>query len=204
MKILITWTTSWIWEFLAMNLKNKNEIFWVWRNENQIKGISFFKWDLKKKDFLEKIVKNIWKIDFVILNAWVWTFGKFHEIHLNTHKEILETNLISPILLSNLFLEKNLINKGIIFIWSIAGKKSLKLWASYAASKFWLRGFAMQLKNEYSKFQIHLLNPSIVKTNFNKNESLDFSFFKQTSLDEILKTIECIMNWEEKRFEIDL
>lgn len=202
-KILITWTNSGIWNYLANNLKSNFEIIWVWRSENNTPNISFFKWDIKDEAFLKDIADNISEIDFLIINAWVWYFDLFHKITIDEDKEIIETNLISPIILTKLLLPK--IKKWIIFIWSISSKKSWSLWASYAASKFWLRWFAMQLKNEVKSIKISIINPKIVKTNFHKNSKIEIVWkYKETSLDEILKVIKDIISWEEKRFEIDL
>lgn len=205
MKILITWTTSWIWNYLALNLAKENSIIWVWRSENNIENIDFLQWDLKDLDFLQKIEKSIEKIDYLILNAWIWYFDNFKNISLEENREILETNLISPILLVNLLLNKEKIRKWIIFIWSIAGKKSAKNWASYAASKFWLRGFAMQLKNELKWIKLHIINPKIVLTNFHKNSKIEIVWkYEETKLEDILETIKNILYWIETRFEIDL
>lgn len=202
-KILITWTTSWIWNFLANNLKDIFEIIWVWRSDNKIESISFFKWDLKDEIFLKNISDNISEIDYLIINAWVWYFDAFQNISIDEDKEIIETNLISPIVLTKILLPK--IKKWIIFIWSISSKKSWSFWASYAASKFWLRWFAMQLKNEIKWIKVSIINPKIVKTNFHKNSKIEIVWkYKETSLDEILKYVKEIINWNEKRFEIDL
>lgn len=209
MKILITWTTSWIWEYLAENLNNNNFIIWTWRSENKIENISFLKWDLQKIDFLKEINNFVKKekIDFLVLNAWVWYFDKFENISLEENEEIIKTNLLSPIQLTSLLLKNNSINKWIVFIWSIAWKKSMKYWASYAASKFWLRGFAMQIKNEYLKLNIHLINPKIVETNFHNNSAINIvwnKYYKETSLESILEVVENIVNNKQKKFEIDL
>ncbi len=202
-KILITWTTSWIWNYLAKNLEKDFSVIWVWRSENNIENISFFRWDLKDETFLKDFAQKISEIDFLIINAWVWYFDMFHKITIDEDKEIIETNLISPIILTKLLLPK--IKKWIIFIWSISSKKSWSLWASYAASKFWLRWFAMQLKNEVKWIKISIINPKIVKTNFHKNSKIEIVWkYKETSLDEILKVVKKIFSSEEKRFEIDL
>jgi len=206
MKILITWTTSWIWNYLAQNLKNENKIIWVWRSENNIDWINFIRWDLQNESFLEQIDKSLTEnIDYLIVNSWVWYFDKFENIDSFKHKEIINTNLLSPILLTNLLLKSKKINKWIIFMWSIAWKKSLKFWVSYSASKFWLRGFAMQLKNEFTKLRIHLINPNIIKTNFHKDNKVEIVWkYKENSLEEVLYVIKKILRGEEQRFEIDL
>lgn len=81
----------------------------------------------------------------------------------------------------------------------------------------------MQLKNEYKKLGIHLINPSIVDTDFHTKwittpisrgkspipssaggGGLNFSKFKQTNLDDIIEVVQNIVSGEEKRFEIDV
>lgn len=201
-EILITWTSSWIWNFLAEKLAIKNKIYWLSRKNSWLE-IQEFLWDINDDFFLQEIYKKIPEIDYLILNAWVWYFDNFEKISLNEHKEILNTNLISPIILTHLFLNK--IKSWIIFIGSISSKKSGKYWASYSASKFGLRGFAMNLKNETKWIKIHLINPKIVKTNFHKNSSIEIvGKFQETKIEYILDTVNKIITWEEKRFEIDL
>jgi hypothetical protein len=203
--ILITWTTSWIWNYLASKLKNDNKIIWVGRSENNIENIDFISWDLKDLSFLEKIEKSISEIDYLVLNAGIGYFDNFKNISIEENRNLLETNLISPILLTSLLIKENKIKSGIIFIWSIAGKKSAKNWASYAASKFWLRGFAMQLKNEIKWIKIHIINPKIVNTNFHKNSKIEIVWkYEETKIEDIYSSIFEIINWNETRFEIDL
>jgi short-subunit dehydrogenase len=74
-----------------------------------------------------------------------------------------------------MLLKNNKIQKGIVCIGSICGKKSFKFGASYGASKFGIRGFAMQLKNELSSISVHLINPKIVDTNFHKNSKIEIA-----------------------------
>ena len=204
MHLLITGTSTGIGNYLAKNLWEKHSISWVSRRENTLKNIDFYRWDIRDNDFLEKISNEIKTLDFVILNAWVghfWNFESITEVH---HREILETNLLSPLLFTHKLLSKKKIKSGIIFIGSVAGKKSLKNGASYMASKFWLRGLVMGLKNDYKNLQIHIINPSIVKTDFHLNSNLDMSNYKENSLSDILKIIENIIAWKEKRFEVDV
>jgi hypothetical protein len=68
-----------------------------------------------------------------------------------------------------------------------------------------LRGFAMNLKNEYPKLQIHLLNPKIIDTWFHKNSNVEIvGKYQATSLESIWEVIQNIFEKKEKRFEIDL
>lgn len=204
--ILITWITSGIWLHLATNLSKENHITWVWRREKpDIENIYYIKWNIRELKTLHEIEKSKESYDYVIINAWIWYFDEFKNINLEQNKEIIETNLLSPILLTNILLTENKIKKWIIFIWSVVWKKSMKFWASYGASKFGLRWFAMQLKNELAKLSIHIINPKIVRTEFHKNSKIEINWkYKETSLSDIFHTIENIISWKEKRFEIDL
>lgn len=202
-KILITWTSSWIWNFLAENLKNEFKIIWISRSKNKVIWINHFSWDINDEKFLNEIYNKIDKIDYLILNAWIGYFDKFENISIKEHKEILNTNLISPIIFTSLFLNK--IKSGIIFIWSVSSKKSSKFWASYSASKFGIRWFAMNLKNELSNLKVHLINPKIVTTNFHKHSKIEIVWkYEETKIEDILKVIKEIIDGKEKRFEIDL
>lgn len=63
----------------------------------------------------------------------------------------------------------------------------------------------MQMKNEYPNIKIHLINPKIVDTPFHKNDFVTKnSTYTHTNIEDILKTIENIINKKEKKFEIDL
>lgn len=200
MKILITWTNSWIWKYLNENLDKDFEIYKISKSDSSEKN--FYKCDLTKKqeiknlDFWDKI------FDVIILNAWVWFFWEFFQEKLENYEEIIELNILWNIRLLKK-LENNLNkNTKIIFIWSYTGKKFFKNWAVYTASKFALRWFAWALKKDWKK--VFLLNPKIVETNFHLwklkiKESLEI-----TSLDSILKTIQKIISWNENIFEIDL
>lgn len=202
MKIFITGTSSGIWEYLVENLKDNYEIIWLSRRKvNQ--WIKHYCWDINDYNLLDKISENEQDIDYLILNAGVWYFDKFENLSVEKHLEVLNTNLVSNIVFTSKMINKT--NKWIIFIWSIAGKKSLFWWSSYAASKFWLRGFAMQLKNEYKKLNIHLINPSIIDTDFHTEEDKKtFSKFKKTSLTDVFNSVKNIIENKEYKFEIDL
>lgn len=201
--ILITWVTSWIWYFLASQLKNNSQIIWIWRQSNTIEWIEYFQWDIQNQIFLKILCEKIDEIDYLILNAGVWYFGIFHTISLEHHRQIIQTNLLSNIMLTSLLWDK--IKIGIIFIGSIASKKSGKYGSSYQASKFWLRGFAMSLKNEYPSKKIHFINPSIVETDFHKNSSIEICWkYRETKKESILEVITNILEKKEHRFEIDI
>ena len=193
--ILLTWNSKWIWKYLNDNLKDNYNIF----------GFSRTNWfDLLDKNTFKKIKETIWSInlDTLILNAWVWEFWSLESNSLESYEDIINLNLLANIRIIKI-LENN-INKNtkIIFIWSIISKKFMKHAAVYQASKFGLRWFAWWLKSEWKK--IFLINPKIVNTGFHDWKIELDKRFTETKIEDILSIINSVINWSEKRFEIDL
>ncbi len=208
--ILITWTSKWIWNYLANNLKWDFNVFAISRTKTDLDLYREINIDLTNfgliDDFVKKCEQENIFFDSLILNAWIWYFWSFESATDKEYLDIINTNLVSNILLIKWL--KKLLNKKakIIFIWSIIGKKFMKFWAVYQASKFWLRWFAGALKNEFSQVWVHIVNPKIVDTNFHDNAKIDLNIpsDKYTSKDDILACIKDILSWNEKKFEIDL
>jgi len=193
MNIFLTGDSSWIWKSIFEKFKNNYNIFWVSRKGQ-------YSFDLTKD--IEKIKDKFANtfFDVIILNAGKWFFWNFEEGNIEDYEEIINLNLLANIkLLKILNYDKK--KTKIIFIWSIISKKFMKQASVYQASKFGLRGFAGGLKNEW--YKVFFINPKIVNTNFHPSY-LDLSKFPQTKIEDILTTIENIILWKEKRFEIDL
>lgn len=206
--ILITWVSSWIWHFLAENMRFDFEIFWISRRNPNLENINFSSVDLtdfKSLNLYIDIIKDK-KLDAIILNAWVGFFDKIENIR---DEEIIKT--INLNLTSNIIFVKNILpylhdKAKIIFIWSVAWKKFFKYWSVYQASKFGLRWFAWSLRNEI-KQSVFLINPWFVDTEFFENERLEIQikwWYKETKIETILEIIKNILSSTEKRFEIDL
>lgn len=205
--ILITWISSWIWKYISENLKKDFNIFGISRKNIQIEWINHTNIDLTNFNEVKKYIANIKENNFeaIIFNAWVWFFDKIENL---SDEEIIET--INLNLVSNIIFIKNLIphlskKTKIIFLWSIAGKKFFINWSAYQASKFGLRWFVWSLKNEIKQW-VFIINPQFVNnTNFHRNYRIETSWkFRETRVEDIFEVIKNIINWEEKRFEIDL
>lgn len=208
--ILITWTSKWIWNFIANKLLDDHNVFCISRNKCNIDWVCEFNIDLTNHSLFDNLCKKLEqdniKLDIIILNAWVWFFGKFFDWEEKDYFDIINLNLTSNIILIKK-LEKFLSKKSkIIFIWSIISKKFMKYWAVYQASKFGLRWFAWALKNEFNWNRIHIINPKIVDTTFHDKSKIPLSFdsSKYTSKEAILKVINDIIEYRENKFEIDL
>lgn len=208
--ILITWVSRWIWNYLLNELNDENEIIWISRtkiSDNNFKQINI---NLTNFELFEKVINYLeqskTKLDVIIINAWIGHFWEFKKWNTQKYEEIINLNLLSPILLIK-ELELFLNDKAkIIFIWSIISKKFMKYWAVYQASKFGLRWFAWALKNEMKWTWIHIINPKIVETTFHNKSEIEIDFWKDkiTSFESIWEVVKNIINWNEKRFEIDL
>ena len=204
--ILITWTSRWLGRFLAEKLSEENNVIWISRKKLDQKKFLDLNFDLTDFSKFDEIIEKIKEQKFwtIILNGWIWYFWEFQ--NWENYEEIINLNLLSPIL----FLQKILPfleeKANIIFIWSIISKKFMK-WASvYQASKFWLRGFAWWLKNELKWKKIFLINPKILETDFHKNSTvfIPTDESKITSLESIFEVVKNILENNENRFEIDL
>ena len=58
--ILITWTSRWLWRFLAENLNLDYNIFWISRTKTDLNIFEDIDFDLTNFDQFDKI---LWKID---------------------------------------------------------------------------------------------------------------------------------------------
>lgn len=207
--ILITWTSKWIWKYLVDKLKIENNILWISRTKTTNSWYKEFNIDLTNFDlfnnFCKKLEQDNIKLDIVVINAGLGHFWKYEDGCSKKYKEIINLNLLSPILLIK-ELEPFLVEKAkIIFIWSIISKKFMKYSAVYQASKFGLRWFAWALKNEMKGKAVHIINPRIVNTSFHDKSEINIEMWnRETKLEDILKVIEWIIAWNENRFEIDL
>jgi len=195
MNIFITWTSKWIWKYLKDHLENETIFEIKWRQQCDLSDFQ------QLKQFLDKLIPENLLLDVLILNAGFGLFWKFEEFQFEDYQKLINTNLLANIVILK-FLEKHLHSKTkIIFIGSIISKKFMKYAAVYQASKFWLRWFAWWLKQEWKK--VFLINPKIVDTNFHKWK-VDVKKYPSTRVEDILDVVKNIINWEEKRFEIDL
>ncbi len=208
--ILITWGSKWIGNYLIKNLKDSNNILWIARSEISENWVEEFNINLTNIELFNNFVKKCEQekkvFDCIIINAWVWYFWKYEDWSDSEYINIINLNLLSPILFIKA-IEKHLSAKAkIIFIWSIISKKFMKGAAVYQASKFGLRWFAWALKQEMKWKRIHIINPKIVDTTFhnNSNTKLEFNESQYTSKESILSVVHNILEWKEERFEIDL
>jgi short-subunit dehydrogenase len=109
-------------------------------------------------------------VDSLVLCAGFGRFGCLEEFSYAQIRELIDTNLVSSIMITRAFIAalKRSDRARIIFIGSEAALRGGRYGAVYAASKFGLRGFAQSLRYEMSTAggQVTIINPGMVRTRF--------------------------------------
>ena len=128
--------------------------------------------DLNDAVYLEKTVKGLLKktdIDLLINAAGLGCFEPHEELNISQIKNIIDTNLTAPLILSSLLLRSLKKNKGkIINISSIEALKASKFSAVYSASKAGLHHFGTSLFEEVRKSGVNIvsIHPDMTLTPF--------------------------------------
>jgi len=158
---------------------------------------------LNDLDSLEKEIKKILKtneINILVNCAGIGVFKPHEEISITKIKELIDTNLTAPIVLSNLLLRSLKKTKGhIINVASIEATRHSKFSALYTASKSGLRDFSLALFEELRRSDVRVtnINPDLTKTNFFDELSFEPSDNSNAYLlsSEIAKTVLDIINF---------
>ena len=129
--------------------------------------------DESVKEAIQKITNEQERIDVLVNNAGYALVGPFEEISVKEFKEQYETNVFGVIRVTQAVLPimRRQRNGTIVNISSIAGKIGFPLSSAYVSSKFALEGFSECMAYEIEQFgiKIILIEPGVIKTNFNNN-----------------------------------
>ena len=156
------------------NVKRLDELISSLPNSNHISAPM----DVCKVSQIQNASKTIFsqwsKVDQVIFLAGIYQPMKINKLDLKLVKDIIETNLIGAINLTNVILD-DLISMGNVqfsFCASVAGYRGLPNSQPYGASKAGLINYVQSLNVEHGKeIDIRLINPGFVKTRLtDKNE----------------------------------
>ena len=158
MNILITGSSSGVGNGLAKILSIANNVIGLTRNDldlSNIENVSIF---------------DLPVIDMLINCAGTDIGGKIEFTNHNTDEivKILNTNLVSPVILSQKALKNN-INCKIVNITSTNNNRYYANNLAYSLSKKALESFTNMLQVEYPKANILEVRLGLTKTNFNKN-----------------------------------
>lgn len=112
-----------------------------------------------------------WRCNVLVHAAGVPAFGRLQTLPAERLEEMLQTNLLAPIRLTQALLPHLLREPQaqVICVGSALGRIGLPGYAAYSASKFGLRGFAEALRRELADtpVKVQYLGPRSTRTGFN-------------------------------------
>ncbi len=153
--------------------------------------------DIKK--LYERIKENSLFPDILIMNAGLLIYGDFQDTPKDRWEELMNVNLIAPMRITYLFLPE-LLKRGrgnLVYISSIAGVVGTTQSATYSASKFGLRGFALSLNGEVSKkgitvtivYPFWINTPLLNMPTFTKDKPKTLKYFYIYTPEKIVRII---------------
>ena len=125
-------------------------------------NVQIFKFDITKEQYIEELSQKIDSIDVLINNAGVAS-GK--PLNRQSYEDIdnqITTNLLGLIKFTKAMIDK--VQKVLINMGSVGGKKGIANSSVYCATKFGVRGFTQSLIEEYPNLKIYSVNPGLTKT----------------------------------------
>ncbi len=195
---------------LARNTKKLGELKEEIEKENSV-SVKIIYYDLSNTNIenLKKIIEEN-SFDVLINCAGFGEITKFDEISLEKDLAMLNVNLISPFILTRLFLQKALLeDKGrIINICSTAGLYYHPYMSTYSTTKMALLNYSLSLseeiKNRSKNVSVLSVCPGPVNTNFFKDETKEkfgkFRFWEMSAkvvAKDIMKSFD-----KKKRFSV--
>lgn len=170
---LITGHTSGLGDSLnRILIKNNNKIIGISRSQNKIKNYIDIKVDFSNLKLLKKKLnklKNINKIDFVILNAGVLgELNVFSNVNTEKFEKILNINFLSNKIILDYFLSKKIKMKNVISISSGAALNPKYAWGSYCISKAATKMMIETYREENKSVNFINLAPGLIKTKMQK------------------------------------
>ncbi len=132
---------------------------------------------------LDATLEEFNRVDIVVNNAGIWTFGRAGEMNGTVWKDTIETNLTGVFNVCNAVIPYFKENGGgkIINISSTAGQRGEAYHSHYAASKAGILGLTKSLAAELGEYNIlvNAIAPGWVDTELNKEVFSDDNFFSQ-------------------------
>jgi NAD(P)-dependent dehydrogenase (short-subunit alcohol dehydrogenase family) len=129
--------------------------------------------DKSVKEAIERIVNEQGAIDVLVNNAGYALLGALEELSIQEIKEQFETNVFGVIRVTKevLPIMRKQRHGIIVNMSSLAGRIGFPLTSAYVSSKFALEGLSESMTYEVEQFGIKviLLEPGVIKTNFDSN-----------------------------------
>ena len=160
-RVVITGASDGIGRAIAIRMHTEYEVILCGRNEERLQAVAaecnnarYVAFDINDLEAQKRAAEDIGQIDILINNAGVWHKSTgLDELDDETIIEVLNTNLVSQILLTKKFLPDMQDREGtaIINIVSSAGMRGNAGRIAYAPSKFGMRGFTEVLREDTKK-----------------------------------------------------
>ena len=138
--------------------------------------VEFFIGDLKSQKFINKLKKNIKRVDNLINNAAMANKKNFLDISMKEFELVLNVNLKSIFKLSQIFAKKMIKNKikgNIINLSSQLGHIAAYNRTAYIVSKFGLEGLTKSLAMDLGEYGIRVNTVAPTKTITNHKELIE-------------------------------
>jgi len=128
-----------------------------------------------------------WQANVLVHGAGVPAFGRLESIDAARMQQVLATNLLAPMLLTQALLPhlRTQREAQVLCIGSALGRLGLPGYSVYSASKFGLRGFAEALRRELadSPVRVKYLGPRSTRTAFNESAVEAYNRATGTAMD---------------------
>ena len=128
-----------------------------------------------------------WRVNVLINNAGVPSFGRIERLSAAHMAQVLQTNLLAPMRLTQALLPLLAAcpRAQVIQVGSALGRLALPGFSVYCASKFGLRGFTEALRRELAdtSVRVQYLGPRSTHTSFNDDAVMRFNEETGTSAD---------------------
>jgi NADP-dependent 3-hydroxy acid dehydrogenase YdfG len=204
-KALITGSTKGIGRATAMALSKAGlHIIATGRNTKELDTLKkeitaqngtcdIFSLDLTNSDELSTLTDRIGtqSLSLLVHCAGVALVGKIEEMNLNAWRNVLETNLTIPFILTQKCLPAMKPGSRIIFINSVGGKMAFPEWAAYCAAKHGLRALADVLRTEVAEkgIQVTSIFPTSVDTPMQAGLPYDWDRSKMLKAEDVARMI---------------
>ena len=128
-----------------------------------------------------------WGANVVVHNAGLPSFGRLETLSAHDIQQVLNTNLLAPMLLTQALLPhlRRVPRAQVICVGSALGRLGLPGYSAYCASKFGLRGFAEALRRELADtaIRVQYLGPRATRTKFNSPDVEAYNRTTGTTMD---------------------
>lgn len=137
--------------------------------EQKFKNVKTFRCDISKYEEVLKVKSKInCKIDIIINNAGISSYGLFSDATENDFDNIFDINVKGTFNITNIFIKDMIANQNgnIINISSMWGEVGASMEVLYSASKGAIISFTKALAKEMglSKIRVNCITPGVIKT----------------------------------------